>query len=145
MSSYQKVQLTANEVRAAFYFFSSDGKKITKDDLKEKIDIYFPGMPLHYYKQLISGHGLAGARLNGAQAESMTLPMLLELMGLEELEPQGNYGVDGVPSLPVTELSTSANKKNLLEGLRYDEAFNVSVALNGKHLVLTNVSVVATE
>ena len=47
-------EITSAHIKDAFMFFSKDGVTISKDDIRKRVDRYFPNLSLDQFKTLIS-------------------------------------------------------------------------------------------
>ena len=76
-----RIALTPKEIKLAFKFFSGDGKRITRDDIKQKLERYFPDLSVKDYKFLVNGGQREAAAAN---AEPMTEQALLRLLNVKD-------------------------------------------------------------
>jgi hypothetical protein len=119
------IPITKQEIEAAFKFFSKDGKKITKEDIKRKIEDYFPNMSLDSYKLLVNsalGQPPRTVLKNGKPVSGMNVPPSSDYMTEEMLMKM--FGAEGEWGIKMARYRSVFFEKDL----PYDKAFDVRVA-----------------
>lgn len=116
--STERIILTPLEIRLAFKFFSKDGKKVTRDDIKLQLERFFPNLSVKDYKLLVNG-GFKDANL--AAHESMTEQAWFKAVNVKE--------GDSAPDYYAGSLKKDRYDGRGIVGFSYEDPFNVSIPI----------------
>ena len=136
-----RICLSPGELEAAFRFFSQDQKKITRDDIKQRMEQFFPNLSVKDYKMLIHGQTATSNSSKDQTSDTLTLDGLKQVLNVKDGVSTSFFGVEEVavanPSNNQMTLNpatiTNGKKKSKkgrydgsgLVGFDFEEAFQV--------------------